>query len=100
MLAACAAGLALAYLARLLLIKVVGTGGRDLCLVMLTAYLVLFSISLAQNTQTEKHGRVTDELRPEVLIRQRCDELSGFTAFRRARRRCSTTWGAATTTAT
>lgn len=77
MLAACAAGLALAYLAGLLLIKVVGTGGRDLCLVMLTAYLVLFSISLAQNTQTEKHGRVTDELRPEVLIRQRCDELSG-----------------------
>lgn len=76
-LAACAAGLALAYLAGLLLIKVVGTGGRDLCLVMLTAYLVLFSISLAQNTQTEKHGRVTDELRPEVLIRQRCDELSG-----------------------
>lgn len=72
----CTACLAASYLTGLLLIHVIGTGGRDLCLVLLTAYLVLLSISLAQNTQTEKRGRISDEMRPELLIRKRCDELS------------------------
>ena len=64
------------YGAGLTLIHVVGTGGRDLCLVLLTAYLVLFNIFLAQETRTERQGRTSDELRPETFIRRRCDELA------------------------
>lgn len=64
------------FLAGLLLISVIGTGGRDLCLVLLTAYLVLLSVSLAQDTQTERHGRVIDELRPDAFMRRRTEELS------------------------
>lgn len=68
--------LAASYLGGLLLIAMVGTGGRDLCLVLLTMYLVMLSLSLAQDTQTERHGRVADELRPDAFLHRRCEELT------------------------
>lgn len=64
------------YFLGLTLIHVIGTGGRDLCLVFLTIYLVLFCVSLTQETKTEQQGRVSDELRPETFIHRRCDELA------------------------
>lgn len=66
----------IAYWAGLALIHVIGTGGRDLCLVLLTAFLVLFCLFLAQETRTEQQGRTADELRPETFIHRRCDELA------------------------
>lgn len=68
--------IALSYSLGLVLIHVVGTGGRELCLALLTAYLVLFCTFLAQETRTEQHGRTSDELRPETFIHRRCDELA------------------------
>lgn len=67
---------ALSYAVGLTLIHVIGTGGRDLCLVLLTIYLVLFCIFLAQETRTEQQGRTSDELRPDTFIHRRCDELA------------------------
>lgn len=67
---------ALSYAVGLTLIHVVGTDGRDLCLVLLTIYLVLFCIFLAQETRAEQHGRASDELRPDTFIHRRCDELA------------------------
>lgn len=72
----CVAALSLAYGAGLFLIHVVGVGGKDLCLILLTVFLVLYSFSLMQANQTEKHGRIVDEIRPDQFIHKRCDELA------------------------
>lgn len=72
----CVAALSLAYGAGLFLIHVIGVGGKDLCLILLTVFLVLYSFSLMQANQTEKHGRIVDEIRPDQFIHKRCDELA------------------------
>lgn len=72
----CVAALALAYGIGLFLIHVIGLGGKDICLIMLTVFLVLYSFSLMQANQTEKHGRIIDEIRPDQFIHKRSDELA------------------------
>ncbi len=72
----CAASLALTYGIGLFLIHAIGVGGKDLCLILLTVFLVLYSFSLMQANQTEKHGRIVDEIRPDQFIHKRCDELA------------------------
>lgn len=72
----CLSLLALAYGAGFLLIHVLGIGGKDVCVILLTVFLVLYSFSLMQANQTEKHGRIVDEIRPDQFIHKRCDELA------------------------
>lgn len=70
------AALALAYGSGFFLIHILGIGGKDVCLVLSTIFLVLYSFSLIQANQTEKHGRIADEIRPDQFIHKRCDELA------------------------
>lgn len=75
---ACLALLALAFVAGLCGIAVIGTDGRTICLIMLTVYLALIAISFAQGSRqregrrTEPHG--ADDSR--TYIHRRCDTLA------------------------
>ncbi len=57
------------------LIHVIGLGGKELCVLLLAAYMALIAASFALETRIERTARAEDEIRPESFIRRRCDEL-------------------------
>lgn len=70
--------LALAFVAGLCGIAIIGTDGRTLCLVILAVYLALIAVSFALGNKSQKESRT--EPRPtadsRTYIHRRCDELS------------------------
>ncbi len=67
--------LALTTMVGMDLIHVIGLGGKDLCVLLLTVYMALIAVWYALETQREKTARVIDDLRPSAYISRRCDEL-------------------------
>lgn len=66
---------ALATMFGMEIIHVIGLAGKDLCLLLLTAYMALIAVWYALETEREKNARVMDDLRPGAYISRRCDEL-------------------------
>lgn len=75
---ACLVLLALAFVAGLCGIAVIGTDGRTICLIMLTVYLALIAISFAQGSRQREERRTeprgADDSR--TYIHRRCDALA------------------------
>lgn len=73
------AAFAVATMAGMGLIHMIGLAGKDLCLLLLTVYMALIAIWYALEAKREKNARVIDDLRPGAYISRRCDELEeGF----------------------
>lgn len=75
---ACLALLALAFVAGLYAIAVIGTDGRTICLVMLTGYLALIAISFAQGSKQreDQRNKPASSDNSRSYIHRRCDVLT------------------------
>ena len=72
----CLALLAGSFVGGLYAIEHIGTSGRTLCLVILTGYLVLITISYALGSRNQKESRAEPRADARTYIHRRCDALS------------------------
>lgn len=72
----CFALLAGSFVGGLYAIAHIGTSGRTICLVILTGYLVLITISYAMGTRNQKESRSEPRADARTYIHHRCDALS------------------------